>query len=28
LKTLRDNIPRYQYLREDLAPTSRFTSYD
>jgi LPS-assembly protein len=28
LKTLRDNIPRYQYLREDLAPTSRFNSYD
>jgi LPS-assembly protein len=28
LKTLRDNIPRYQYLREDLAPTSRFTTYD
>ena len=28
LKTLRDNIPRYQYLREDLAPTSRFTIYD
>ena len=28
LKTLRDNIPRYQYLREDLAPTSRFTNYD
>jgi len=25
---LRDNIPRYQYLREDLAPTSRFTTYD
>ncbi len=28
LKTLRDNIPRYQYLREDLAPTSRFSNYD
>ena len=28
LKTLRDNIPRYQYLREDLAPTTRFTTYD
>ena len=28
LKTLRDNIPRYQYLREDLAPTSRFNTYD
>jgi LPS-assembly protein len=28
LKTLRDNIPRYQYLREDLTPTSRFTKYD
>ena len=28
LKTLRDNIPRYQYLREDLAPTSRFNNYE
>jgi LPS-assembly protein len=28
LKTLRDNIPRYQYLREDLAPTSRFNTYE
>lgn len=28
LKALRDNIPRYQYLREDLAPTSRFNSYE
>ena len=28
LKTLRDNIPRYQYLREDVAPPSRFLHYD
>jgi len=28
LKTLRDNIPRYQYLREDVAPPSRFQHYD
>jgi LPS-assembly protein len=28
LKTLRDNIPRYQYLREELAPTSRFNNYE
>ncbi len=28
LKTLRDNIPRYQYLREDVAPPSRFQHYE
>jgi LPS-assembly protein len=28
LKTLRDNIPRYQYLREDINPPSRFERYD
>jgi LPS-assembly protein len=28
LKTLRDNIPRYQYLREDVAPPSRFLQYE
>ena len=28
LKTLRDNIPRYQYLREDVAPPSRFLHYE
>ena len=28
LKTLRDNIPRYQYLREDVAPLSRFSNYE
>ena len=28
LKTLRDNIPRYQYLREDAAPPSRFLNYE
>ncbi len=28
LKTLRDNIPRYQYLREDMAPPSRFLQYE
>jgi len=28
LKTLRDNIPRYQFLREDMAPPSRFLQYE
>ena len=28
LKTLRDNIPRYQFLREDMAPPSRFLHYE
>lgn len=28
LKTLRDNVPRYQYLREDINPPSRFQQYD
>ncbi len=28
LRTLRDNIPRYQYLRDDVAPTSRFLHYE
>jgi LPS-assembly protein len=28
LKTLRDNIPRYQFLREDTAPPSRFLQYE
>jgi len=28
LKTLRDNIPRYQYLREDVATPSRFSNYE
>ncbi len=28
LKTLRDNVPRYQYLREDINPPSRFQRYD
>jgi len=28
LRTLRDNIPRYQYLRNDVAPTSRFQHYE
>ncbi len=28
LKTLRDNIPRYQFLREDVAPPSRFLHYE
>lgn len=28
LKTLRDNIPRYQYLREQTLPPSRFSNYD
>ncbi|AEG94905.1 organic solvent tolerance protein precursor-like protein [Ramlibacter tataouinensis TTB310] len=28
LGTLRDNIPRYQFLREQVDPPSRFTNYD
>jgi LPS-assembly protein len=28
LSTLRNNIPRYQYLREQVTPPSRFSSYD
>ena len=28
LKTLRDNIPRYQFLREDMPPPSRFLQYE
>lgn len=28
LKKLRDNIPRYQYLREQASPPSRFSNYD
>ena len=28
LKTLKDNIPRYQYLREQITAPSRFSQYD
>jgi LPS-assembly protein len=28
LKTLKDNIPRYQYLREQVTTPSRFSNYD
>lgn len=28
LKTLKDNIPRYQYLREQITTPSRFSNYD
>ena len=28
LKSLKDNIPRYQYLREQTSPPSRFSNYD
>ncbi|WP_245638707.1 LPS-assembly protein LptD [Hydrogenophaga palleronii] len=28
LKTLKDNVPRYQYLREEINPPSRFQQYD
>jgi LPS-assembly protein len=28
LKTLKENIPRYQYLREDINPPSRFERYE
>lgn len=28
LQTLRDNVPRYQYLREEINPPSRFQRYD
>lgn len=28
LRTLKDNVPRYQYLREEINPPSRFQQYD
>lgn len=28
LKTLKDNVPRYQYLREEITPPSRFSRYE
>jgi LPS-assembly protein len=28
LKTLKTNVPRYQYLRENTVTPSRFTNYD
>ena len=28
LRTLRNNIPRYQYLREETTSPSRFTEYE
>ena len=28
LQTLRDNVPRYQYLREEINPPSRYQRYD
>ena len=28
LNTLRNHIPRYQYLRQEVVPPSRFTTYD
>ncbi|MDO5693395.1 MAG: LPS-assembly protein LptD [Pseudomonadota bacterium] len=28
LRTLRNNIPRYQYLREEVTPPSRFSAYE
>jgi LPS-assembly protein len=28
LQTLKQNIPRYQYLRERVDPPSRFSNYD
>ena len=28
IQTLKQNIPRYQYLREQVTPPSRFTNYD
>lgn len=28
LQTLKENVPRYQYLREDINPPSRFQHYD
>jgi LPS-assembly protein len=28
LSTLKDNIPRYQYLREQVTTPSRFSAYD
>ena len=27
-QTLKNNVPRYQYLREDINPPSRFQQYD
>jgi LPS-assembly protein len=28
LSTLKNNIPRYQYLRNQVSPPSRFSNYD
>jgi hypothetical protein len=28
LQTLKENIPRYQFLREQVVPPSRFSNYD
>ena len=28
LETLKTNVPRYQYLRDNVSPSSRFTTYD
>jgi LPS-assembly protein len=28
LQSLKQNIPRYQYLREQVTPPSRFSNYD
>ena len=28
MRTLRNNIPRYQYLREETSSPSRFTDYE
>jgi LPS-assembly protein len=28
LQSLRDNVPRYQYLREQINPPSRFQNHD
>jgi LPS-assembly protein len=28
LQTLKENVPRYQYLREEIKPPSRFQQYD
>jgi LPS-assembly protein len=27
-RSLNQNVPRYQYLRESVTPPSRFTNYD
>jgi LPS-assembly protein len=27
-RSLKQNVPRYQYLRESVTPPSRFTNYD